>query len=414
VKRLLRGVLAVALLGLAAAVASVGGALWLVSDAGRVQRVIDWSLRDTGVAVRVGDGALVPGRLPWTWRLGLDGVAVVPDDPDRPRLSLDHIELRVPRLLGLLTGRIGLGDVELQGLHIEIPTRRARELGPELVAAPLRLGPVILADSVRIVDALVHAPEDPPLPSLDIRGLEGELQDFGLRVGAGPLRGTGVLRAARYRGGAVRVDDIVVESVRLHGEGLDLHAARFRLAGGRGTGKVDIVLGEARPRIHVVAQVEEVDLQQLVRQATGTTPPVAGRLDGSITVRAGGGLPPGGAVTRAEVTLEDGRVAVADRLGPGARAVLKILPWITLKNGHLELGPTEGLLELRRGEAKIEHLVHRHKRDLELWGVLGRREVDLIVHLHKRRGDKVGTGLVIQGRPGELELRRAKKTELER
>jgi hypothetical protein len=413
VKRLLRGVIALALLGLVAGAASVGGALWLVSDAGRVQRLIDWSLRDTGVAVRVADGALVPGRLPWTWRLGLDGVAVVPDDPERPRLSLDHIELRVPRLLGVLTGRFALGDVELKGLHIEIPTRRAR-VGTAELTAPLRLGPVILADSVRIVDASVHAPEDPPLPSLDIRGLEGELRDFGLRVGAGPLRGRGTLRAASYRGGPVRVDDIVVEDVRLHGEGLDLHDARFALAGGQGAGKVDIVLGEARPRIHVVARVEEIDLQQLVRQATGATPPVAGRLDGSITVRAGGGLPPGGAVTRAEVTLEGGRVAVADRLGPGARAVLKLLPWLTLKNGHLELGSTEGLLELRRGSVKIERLVHRHKRDLELWGVLGRGELSLTVHLHKRRGDKVGAGLVIEGRPGELELRRAKKAELQR
>ncbi len=74
---------------------------------------------------------------------------------------------------------------------------------------------------------------------------------------------------------------------------------------------------------------------------------------------------------------------------------------------------TEGSLLLRRGHVVVERLVHRHTRDLELWGELRRGTLDLTLHLAKRSGAD-GAGLVVQGRPGALELRRARREELQR
>ncbi len=117
-KRLLRALALLLALAVAGIATTTAAMLWVVASPARVQQLVDWSLRDSGVDVRFSEARLHKGPLPWTWRLQLDGLAVVPEDPAAPRLSLDRARFRIPGVVGLAAGRIHLGHVELDGLHI--------------------------------------------------------------------------------------------------------------------------------------------------------------------------------------------------------------------------------------------------------------------------------------------------------
>lgn len=406
-KRILRWALALGLVAGLGIIGLVGAGIWFFQSPERVQELVAWSFREAEVEVHFDTCTLESTDEPWSWRLKLRGLSVKPHNPEAPRLELDATSFDVPGLLGVWAGRVDLGDVKIQGLRIDLPTR-----GPREHPVSLGRGPLLLADSITIEEASLDAPADDPLPAMRVVGLQANLVDFALRVGQGPLRGRGTVSADRYESGPVHVDDITVERVLIHGSGLDLLDAHFAIAGGQGSGKLTINLDSPRPEIIVVAGIDDVHLDALVRQAIAGQSPVFGTLAGTITVRAGGSLPRGGAVTHANIVINDARVPLGDRLGGGAKAVLKVLPWVTLQNNELVLGPTEGALSFRRGQVTVEHLVHRHKRDLEAWGELRRGKLDLTLHLRPRRGDAPGVGIVVTGSRGDLEVRRAKKGEL--
>lgn len=391
--------------GVLVGAATVSGA-WLardvLSDAERREALLERLLDGSGVSVDYGDLQVVR-KVGWT--VLVDDLTVV---TPTAQVTVDHAETDVPGFWSMWLGRVDLGSVRLDGLSVTVPKRPVpRKRG----GMPLR----VVADVVLVRDSTLRMPADGPLPEARADGVSATLTRLVFVGGKGLVGGRGTVAARRWRTGRVEVTDVVLDDVRL-GRREHRLDGRLRMAGGGAEGRLTIGnLSGERPSVHAEVRVRDGDLEELVMAATGQTSPLTGKLSGEFEVDAGGDRAPGAGVTRADVVLTDGALALGGAVPPALKAVLKVAPFVEVKRGQVLLGPTEATFVMSEGVVEVERLVHQGKgRPLAARGAIRGRELDLVVRLvpKKRSERRAGVGVVMQGTAGALSVRKATDEEL--
>ncbi len=378
-----------------------------ISDPVQQQRGLRWLTEQSGVAVSVADASVQETRD--GWRVVCAGVLV-----ETPRLSVQAttVESDVPAFWpALLARRLLLGDVKVDGVRVTVHSRT--QAPPTARPGPFSFR----ARSLSVTNGTLVLPADGPLPAAGAEGLQASLEDVVWAMGDGLVDGEGTLTVRQWRAGPLRVDAVSVDDVRFSRREISLGQTQFSIAGGGGRGDITLRRQQGqRSEVRVEAEIHDTDFATLVSATTGQPSPVAGRIAGKVTVDAGGARAPGASEARADWRLEDGRVVLGDHVSAAARTALRLAPSLTVRGGEVVLGPTEGQFVLSNGRVLIERLVHGGKRrDLAARGSVVGRSLDLVVRLVPKNDPetRAGIGLVLSGKPGEMNVRLAEASEIE-
>lgn len=392
----------------AVALAASGGALaaWVVSDGDRLQALVDRLLDGSGLSVDVSESDVLEGRL-YVGALSLKSQHTV--------VTARGVDAAVPGIWAAVgLGRVRLGDVHVDRLSVDVLARPGRKQARSALGLPL----VLVVDRLTVTHGRLMLAKDGPLPEAGADDVDVVVSGLRVALGQGPRAGRGTVSAASWRTGPVVLNDVQVGDLRLAPSAVTFGDGHFSVGGGRGDAKVVLgALDQPRPSLSVDARVSGVALSTLVSAATGKASPVSGRVAGTVRVRGGGPQDRGDGETVAELTLTEGAVQLGEGLGRGARAVLKAVPWVTVRSGAVRLGPTEATLRLVSGRVDVDRLVHvgDDGRKIAARGAIDGRDLDLVVRFVPKRGAerRKGLGLHLQGRPGAMTVVRATAEQLE-
>ncbi len=354
---------------------------------------------------------------PDTWEVSLEQVRWVPDDPARPRFTLDRVVVGLPDLAGFRETRtLRVPWARVVGLRLVFPTQR-----PPAPWEPSDDPTRVLIDRVQVWDARVEVAEDAPLPGVLAVGAYADLEAVSFVPGTRELTGRGSAQVARVQYGRLPLTDVVVGSMVADERGVVLDEATYRLTGGKGDVRLGFVgLLKRRADLDLTGNVAGIRIQDIIAATSDQRSPVRGLLSAEAAYQAPGDVPRGSSVLRADVRMPVLRIPLdfdPRELGPVLRGVLELVGYEP--GDGIRLDNTHGPLRLGRGWVELDGLRSsvlgvtvdvRSRIDQEGAWILVRRVPRLKVRFSQLTG---AVGLVIEGPHEDLRARIATEAELQ-
>lgn len=412
-----RGVVAAEFAVLVVGVAILG-LLWAFSTRTGMNLVVRRLVGDAPIVLTVDDVAIAPTSrvlVPSTWRVAIEGIDVVPLDPERPTVHVTRLLVSMPELVAAwATRHLRFDRVDVVGLDVHVARQQAsKPWTPRKTAFSM-----IAAKTIEIWDASVAVDPDGPLGAIAIDQIRGTLTDVNYAPETRAIEGSGALSCRSFRDGTALLRHVDVPHVEATGFGLTFAGGTFRYADGRGTISGSMTGFDDHPAIRLEVGMSDADVADLIETATGKPSPLAGAFVARFTVHAGGQLARGQAWMDGTVALDGGRLA----LGPDTREVvvelIRAAPFVDLDaTNHVLLGDMTGKMRLERGRVEIADLRYQApRRELQLRGIVGEEAWVLLVRVMPDREPDLrpGVGFVISGVPKgkDLRFRMAKPEEL--
>ena len=262
-------------------------AIWAFSTPAGVNFILRRLIGDAPIAITIQNAALAPpvGLSPATWRVVVSGIAVVPDDPQRPTVHVTRLTVGSPELVrAWLKRELRFEQVDVVGLDVYAKrSNEPRAWTPRKTALNR-----ITVDQLEVWDASVSVEEDALRAGVDVRRIAGTVTDLVYEPATRALHGAGSFTATSLQHGRAQVLDVALPSAIATGHHLEWTGGTFSFGGGNGRADGVIDGLDALPAVTMTLGLDDVEAGALVTTSTGRESPLQGRLSAALTLHAGG------------------------------------------------------------------------------------------------------------------------------